>query len=340
MEELSRQAKGGLAAAAKMTPEERKERSRKANEARRREFPPSTPKAKCSGILKIGNIQIPCAVLSDGTRILTETGISNALGGRSATSINLKQKMGGQISNFPVFLAVENLIPYFQDCLGSAPFLPISYSEGRKLQVGYDAKILPEICSIWLQGRRHGVLHHSQLERAAQAEILQDALAKIGIVALIDEATGYQVDREKEELQTLLGKYLSAERLKWVSTFPAEFFKQIYRLHHWIMPDSSARTPEVGRIINKIVYEQLPEGVLGELRIRNPIDIETGRRRSKHFQFLSNDIGLPDLQTHLVQLITFMRASTDWRHFQELFQAVFYPQVASKQKYLEFWENS
>ena len=144
----------------------------------------------------------------------------------------------------------------------------------------------------------------------------------MGIVALVDEATGYQEQRE-DELHQLLAIYLSEEKLAWAKRFPNEFYKQIYRLKNWAWPTGRAKTPFVGKITNKVVYDRLPEGVLEELRKRNPTEPGTGRRCWKHHQFLSEDIGQPDLRDHLLQLIAVMRASRDWKTFERNFEAAF-----------------
>lgn len=103
--------------------------------------------------------------------------------------------------------------------------------------------------------------------------------------------------------------------LKWAERFPQEYYRHLYRLRGWEWPVGRARTPLVGKLTNQLVYERLPEGVLDELKKRNPTLAGTGRRRWKHHQFLSEDIGQPDLRDHLLQLVTLMRISKDWRSF-------------------------
>jgi len=49
---------------------------------------------------------------------------------------------------------------------------------------------------------------------ADQCEILVRSFAKVGIIALVDEATGYQYEREKAELQVILKTYISEEILE------------------------------------------------------------------------------------------------------------------------------
>ena len=89
------------------------------------------------------------------------------------------------------------------------------------------------------------------------SELIVRSLSKVGIVALVDEVTGYQQYRERNELHKLLEKYLSQERLAWTKRFPDEFFKQLYRLKNWDYPTgNSGHTPLVGKLINQLVYEK------------------------------------------------------------------------------------
>jgi len=121
-----------------------------------------------------------------------------------------------------------------------------------------------------------------------------------------------------------LAVYLAEEKLKWAKMFPDEFYRQIYKLKGWQYPKGSTRrTPLVGKITNELVYERLPQGVLNELKKRNPMQPKTNRRKWKHHQFLSEDIGQPDLRDHLLQLIAVMRASANWNTFKRLFVRAF-----------------
>ena len=153
--------------------------------------------------------------------------------------------------------------------------------------------------------------------------MLVRALAKVGIVALVDEATGFQVDRDRDELHRLLAVYLAEERLAWAKRFPDEFYRQIYRLKGWSWPVGKAKTPLLGHITNNIVYERLPPGVLIKLQEINPTLEETKRRRWKHHQFLSEDVGQPDLRDHILQLLPLMRVSKNWEAFKRNLEIAF-----------------
>jgi hypothetical protein len=234
----------------------------------------------------------------------------------------MEDKLGG--APIPLFLASKALEPFISAVFDGWNLTPISYKNGRQVMTGYPAEILPKVCEVWLRAREAGSLQSQQLPKALKAEILMRGLAHIGIVALVDEATGYQQERDKDELHKLLSVYLSEERLAWAKRFPDEFYKQLYRLRGWQYPTPTAtKISYVGKLTNMLVYEKLPQGVLNELQTRNPTKEGTGYRKWKHHQFLSEDIGQEDLRDHLLQLVAIMRISKDWDTFMIHFDAAF-----------------
>jgi hypothetical protein len=72
------------------------------------------------------------------------------------------------------------------------------------LASGYRADLLPIVCEVYLQARDAAVLPPNQQHVAKQADILMRGLAHVGIIALVDEATGYQEFRAKDALSRIL----------------------------------------------------------------------------------------------------------------------------------------
>ena len=151
-----------------------------------------------------------------------------------------------------------------------------------------------------------------------QAELLIRGLAHVGIIALVDEATGYQDDRDRRALAKILEAFVAKELRKWVSTFPADYYKELFRLRRWKFPtlpqDQQKRPVMVGKITNDIVYARLAPGVRRELHRLTPRD-ERGRLKHKLFQRLTDDIGHPKLREHLASVVTVMKLSPDWETF-------------------------
>lgn len=305
------QSLGGKARADRLTADERKEIASQAAKARWAEAS-TLPKATHTGTLNIGEAQIPCAVLSDGTRLLTQAGFLSALGRSS------KPKGRSQVATdgLPPFLATRSLSPLITQEIVDAT-VPIAFvtPTGGKAH-GYKADLLPRVCDLFLEARSLNLLTAQQMQLAESSEVLVRALAKVGIVALVDEATGFQTERNRDELHKLLSVYLAEERLAWAKRFPDEFYKQIYRLMGWAWPVGKAKTPYLGHITNDVVYERLPEGVLTKLQELNPTQDTTKRRKHKHHQFLSLEVGQPDLRDHILQILPIMRISKDWRSFK------------------------
>lgn len=280
-------------------------------------------KATHEGDLPIGNSMLHCAVLEDGTRVLTQGDFLKAIGRHHRSGASKRV-----VDQLPPFLSANNLEAFIDEGLRCSciPIIFKAKKGGGKSGIahGYKAELLPQVCNVFLQAKDAGVLKTHQLHIAIQCDILIRGLATVGIIALVDEATGYQYDRNRYDLERLLSLYLSEERLKWAKIFPDEFYRQIYRLKNWQYPGGGGgKTPFVGRLTNQLVYERLPEGVLPKLKELNPVNSAKKRRQWCHHQFLSEDIGQPDLRNHLLQVIVLLRASANWTIFKRLFARAF-----------------
>ena len=139
--------------------------------------------------------------------------------------------------------------------------------------------------------------------------------ATVGIIALVDEATGYQRIREERALATILEKFIAEEFQPWTKKFPYEFYEQIFRLKGWSGPDGTKRPSVIGHYTNDIVYDRLAPGVLDELRKLTP-RLPSGRRRNKFFQWFTPDVSHPKLKEHLIGVIALMRAAPNWDGFK------------------------
>lgn len=274
------------------------------------------PKVEYTGVLEIGNKKLNCAVLDNGERILTNTAVFKAFDrprkGKPSEDYRLK--------NTPAFLTANNLKSYIEEELGNDDLSIKYYNKGRKY-TGYKADILLKICEIYLSARKDGVLTKNQIPLAETSEILTRSLAKVGIVALIDEATGYQKVREEQELQKLLSKYIAEEFLPWIKTFPDEFYIQMFRLRGWDYK-GRLKTPYAGKLTNFLVYDRLPEGVLKELKRLNPV-LHSGHRKYKLHQGLTRETGYTHLKQHISTVTTMMKGFDTWDEFEKVFRRAF-----------------
>lgn len=283
---------------------------------------PAVLEAIYSGKLPIGDIDLDCAVLEGGTRVLSERAVHRAFGSKRGGSHwkRVKELEGG--ASLPSFLSAKNYLPFIGRELEAALEKPLVYSvsAGATPANGIRAELLPEICGVFLSARRAGKLHPSQEHLAMQAEVLMEAFAKVGIIALVDEATGYQHDRSHNALRLLLSKYIAEGLQKWLKTFPDSFFSELDRLYG--NDTSHGKRPQYyGKFINKYVYDPIENGyVKRELDKKNIAD--DGKRRGRFFQWL-NDDGRNILIHQLGRVEGLMEMCSDSDHFKT---------VAKKQK--------
>lgn len=252
--------------------------------------------AKYEGELHIGEKTLPCAVLSDNKRILTATSVFDAFD-RPRKG---KSNEGYRADRMPSFINANNLQPFVnQELFGWTELIPYTDKHGVKRQ-GYDARILRGLCKVYIDARKAGVLLKSQERFADISETILYALSDIGIVALVDEATGYQYDREKDELQKILKAYISEELLPWQKRFPDLYYKELFRLNGWdyTVNGIKKRPGVIGKWTNIIIYDELPRGVLDELKKRTPKS-PSGNRTARYHQSLTADVGEPNLDRQI-----------------------------------------
>lgn len=150
-------------------------------------------------------------------------------------------------------------------------------------------------------------------------------LARVGIIALVDEATGYQEDRELRELHAILDKYIAKELMPWTRRLPYEFYQHVFRLRGWRFNAlNRMQGPRaIAQVTTKLIYDQLPPVVLEQLYAKNPT--HHGRRPFKLFQFLTEDIGNKHLEKHLAAVTTLLRIAETYDEFLTLFHRAFPP---------------
>ena len=259
------------------------------------------------GPLPIGEIELECAILDDedNTRIIGMTSVFKAFG-RVARSNN-------RLINIPAFMDATNLQPFINQELKGL-ITQIEYNDGKSKKVGYNALILPALCDMYLQARRAGKLTAKQAHLAEKSEILQSAFAKVGIQALVDEATGFQRDRGHDALRLLLVKYIAEGLQKWLKTFPDTFFLELDRLYDNEPTSSKGRPQYYGGFINRYVYNPIENGYVKQELDKLNISDE-GKRKARFHQWL-NDEGRNMLIHQIGRVQGLMEMCTDIDHFK------------------------
>lgn len=265
------------------------------------------------GELPLGNTTLNVAVLEDGTRVISANGVFKAFG--------RVQRSNARLINMPAFLDAKNLQPFVDNDL-KALINQIQFEKKNgKTDSGFNALILPKLCKVYLDARAEGELTKKQEPLARASEILLLGLSNIGIIALIDEATGYQYDRERFELQKILSAYISDEILKWQLTFTDDFYKEVYRL--WglpFIPKYIKNKPSfIGKLTTKYIYEELPKGVVDKIKEKTG-KTAGGNWKYKWHQSLTPEIGREHLKKQIIEVTTLMSISQSKEQFQELFK--------------------
>jgi len=282
------------------------------------------------GTLKIGDSELDVAVLENGKRVITQAAVFKAL--------NRPVRGNSRVINMPVFMDAQNLQPFInEELMGVINKMEYFDLKGKK-QEGYDATILPLVSDLYLKAREAGAIKlKAQLDTAQKAEILVRSLAKVGIIALVDEATGYQYDRERFELQKILSAYISEEILKWQLTFTDDFYKEVYRL--WglpFIPKYIKNKPSfIGKLTTKYIYEQLPKGIIDKIKEKTGKTV-SGNWRYKWHQSLTPEIGREHLKKQIIEVTTLMSIAKSKEQFQDLFQQKYNKRI---QLELEFNED-
>jgi hypothetical protein len=307
--------KAAKARANSLTPERRAEIAKRAAETR---WGGDLPEAAYEGEFSIGGAQISCAVLPNGSRIITQATFLRALG--RSRSPKAGTGVLSTVDQLPFFLQADALNPFISEELAQStnPIFYRTKSGGKG--VGYDARLLPQVADVYLQMRdaairEKGAVPARYQAMVAAADILVRALANVGIIALVDEATGFQRDRAVDALATILEAFIAKELQPWILTFPNEFYEQLFRLRGLSFPQDKVKRPQYfGHLTNDIVYRRLAPGVLEELKRTVP-KREDGRRKHHFFRNLTPSIGHPKLREHLASVVTIMKLSKGYNDF-------------------------
>jgi hypothetical protein len=262
------------------------------------------------GPLKIGDIEIDCYILEDGTPILNKGKMMKAIG---------RTWKGTSRTENPNFIGAVNLQKFIRPELEKL-LDGVQFYDGARLITGYDAKILPMICRVYWEAGKAGDLTKSQLPVAEKCEILTQAFSVVGITALIYEQLGFEKFKHPDAFRILIESYLSEEVRKWSKEFPDELFWQMDRIYGNQKTTSQNRPLYYAKFIRKYIYEPILNGtVLRQLDVKNPRN-EKGVRKRRHHQLTSEEIGLPAVRSQVWQVVAALKVSSDKRKFESNFQ--------------------
>lgn len=183
--------------------------------------------------------------------------------------------------------------------------------------IGYEAMLLLDICDAYLRAREAGKLTPNEEIIAKQAEIITRACAKVGIIALIDEATGYQAFRHKQDLQLKLQAFISDDLQEWAKMFPDEFWFELARLEG-VHYSPRSRPLRWGKYVMAFVYDAVDADVGKKLREINP----DPHFRQNHHQWFK-EFGRQKVNDQIQRVVAVMKLCNNMDDFRKSFAKVF-----------------
>jgi hypothetical protein len=262
----------------------------------------SLPVARWPGSLTIGTSEIPCYVLEDGRRVITRT---------AATSVLTDDKGGGQLEKYIMVENLRGFVPAgFKDQMIDF-FIP-GVSVPNSTTRGISAENFVEICQAYVAAFQSDALTTDrQKEIAIKAAMFLAACAKVGLIAMIDEATGYQYERASDALQIKLKLYLAEEMRKWEKTFPDDLWVQFGRLTNWTGSIHS-RPKYWGNLVMELIYRYLDADVAQWLRENAPKPM----KGQNYHQWMSQQYGLKRLIEHIWKVIGIASTCADLKELK------------------------
>lgn len=317
-EQPTGRAKGGIARAEALSPEERRKIALKAAAARWGEKP---MRATHKGSFRDEfGIDVECYVLSDEqkTAVISQRGMSAALGLEDTSGASLPRFLqGGKIAPYVGGELSEKLANplIFQ----WVPVVVNSKTPPATPIYGYDVTILIDICKALIKAEEDGRLLNRQKRIVRQAHVIVNASAKAGIKGLVYALAGY--DPSREEVVAAFKFFVREEAREYEKEFPDQLYNEWYRLYELPKPAKNKPWKFKELTVNQI-YVPLARSNGKILELTRAQRASSTARRTKLHQFLS-EIGVKALRTHLGQLLGIAQVSenraTYERHVEKIF---------------------
>ena len=211
---------------------------------------------------------IDCANVEVETKILRLVSVDSFFG-----IIGISPKNKDILDSFVKFLSHPSIrSPKSQRILVS---LQNGYflGEGKARRLFIDCRVITDFCRLMLQLRSLKKISGPYLQYAQNCERFMVGLADTGLVALIDEATGYRKRRHDEYKQLFL-QFIQDEHTDWLKEFQDPFFDGIYKIYNLPRMTKSQHPRFFGAFIAKYVYYPLASSrgaILENLREKNPL---------------------------------------------------------------------
>lgn len=213
--------------------------------------------AKWKGEIDLGGDKLDCYVLNDGRRVI-------------ALRATVKAIADADSGDLAKFIGVSSLNPFINKDLILAELIEFSIPGTQLKGLGLTTEHFELICRGYVQALyQNARLTDRQREIAIKCAVITSGLTRTGLDALIDEATGYQYEREEDALQVKLRAFIADELRAWEKTFPDELWEEFGRLTNWSGPLHN-RPKYWGKLVIELIYDTLDPDVAKFLRENRP----------------------------------------------------------------------
>ncbi|MCU1256971.1 MAG: hypothetical protein JWM83_3270 [Candidatus Angelobacter sp.] len=277
-------------------------------------IPNKIPKAVLWAELQIGDKTLPCYHLDTDVRVFSLKGVV----------VSLIETEGGQLAEYIKVKSLKDflpndLVPAENDHIPALIQFDTGSEGVSKYALGLPVEKFIDLCDAYSKAAElKDNLTERQHRIAINANAFLRACAKVGIIALVDEATGYQSQRPLDELQLKLKLFLAEEMRKWEKTFPDDLWIQFGRLTNW-KGTLHQRPKYWGKLVMELIYEYLDPDVAQWLRENKPKPVHG----QNYFQWLNEQYGLKKLIEHIWKVVGIASTCSDMdelkRRMRELY---------------------
>lgn len=257
-------------------------------------------KVVAHGVLELGPRLVECFVFEDGRRALGTANVESLVGANGGR--HFQERFAKLLEETPAAKpvvsgmrnAVKSLNSKGKEPAAKLKTIEFTHPVNGQRAFAYDTDGVLFILQTYATAFRSGKLRKNQEHLGAAATDVLLACAGTGLVALVDEATGYQTTRAPDYLQQRMALYLLDNPSKWRRFFAEDLSATICRLYGKpIVAANGARW--LAGVWSQLYKMVLGEDVYAELKRRNP-EPQHGSNHTQHLTDPAKGVLTKDLE--------------------------------------------
>ena len=259
------------------------------------------PVARFRGELMLGDTPLDCYVLNTGERVISLRAAVKAIAERD------HGRLGDYVGIVALKPVIDSNLVLGESCVFE---IPGTQFPGK----GITAERFVDICNAYVNALHAGALAtERQRQIAVRCAIVVAASAKLGIVSLVDEATGYQYVRKENALQLKLRAFIADEMREWEKEFPDDLWMELGRLTNW-QGSLHHRPKWWGKLVMELIYYALDPDVACHLKENKPAPT----KGQNYHQWFTENFGIQQLRSHIHQIIGIAKTCDSLAELREI----------------------